>query len=89
MPTYSGFSKSVLFNPAGTRQTNARIKLVTWNCRALLHANRRLRERKLAILRKLANDADIIFLQEVHWELTLFEVTLRDVCQYLWVSHSF
>jgi len=48
-----------------------------------------LRERKLAILRKLANDADIIFLQEVHGELTLFEVTLRDVCRDFWVSHSF
>ena len=41
-------------------------KVITWNARALLRDRPGVRDKKLAILKKLADTADVLLTQETH-----------------------
>ena len=83
-----GFNRA-MFNPIGGNLKRHQLSVITWNCRSLLCVDRHKRRKRLNLLRRASSDADVIFLQEVHGDVVLFENALGNILKRFWFTAAF
>ena len=73
----------------GTPTRSSSLRITSWNCRALFCRSDKRRRRKIDKLTRIAGNADIILLQEVHGGEFVLDLLLSSLEKNFLIFHSF